>query len=69
MSNLIDSIRGSLRSDELITFDMYFASVRSMQFHPGAGTKEHTIVTREECAQEALEMIKLRRILAGADAE
>jgi hypothetical protein len=65
---IVSNSSDSIRPEELITFDMYFASVRSMQFHPGAGTKEHTILTREQCAQEALEMIKLRRIMAGADA-
>lgn len=46
---------------EWIAFDMYFASIRSMQFHPGAGTKEHFVLSAEECAKEALEMIRVRK--------
>lgn len=47
--------------DEKIAFDMYFASVTSMQFHPGAGTKEHQRLTLDECKDVALAMIELRR--------
>lgn len=46
---------------EQITFDMYFASLTSMQVHPGAGTKEHRKLTLEECRDMALEMIDIRR--------
>lgn len=47
--------------EEMIAFDVYFASLTSMQFHPGAGTKEHRQLTLEECRDKALEMIRLRR--------
>jgi len=50
-----------LLESELLTFDMYFASVCSMQFHPGAGTKEHKLLSIAECKEVALEMIKARR--------
>lgn len=53
----------TLREDEMISFDCYFASLTSMQFHPGAGTKEHKRLTLEECRDEALRMVKLRREL------
>lgn len=50
-----------LRPEEHIPFDMYFASLASMQVHPGAGTKEHRKLSLEECRQMALEMMKIRR--------
>lgn len=46
---------------EIAAFDMYFASIRSMQFHPGAGTREHRVLSVAECASAALEMIHERR--------
>lgn len=49
--------------DEAITFDMYFASLCSMQVHPGAGTKEHAKMTLKECSDMALEMIEIRRAI------
>jgi hypothetical protein len=51
----------NLQPNEYIAFDMFFASIASMQFHPGAGTKEHKPLTLEECRAKALEMVKLRR--------
>ena len=53
-----------LYDSELATFDMYFASIRSMQFHPGAGTKDHKVVSIEQCVSEAMAMIKARRRVA-----
>lgn len=50
-----------LRPDEHIPFDMYFASLMSMQVHPGAGTKEHRKLTMAECRDMALQMIEMRR--------
>lgn len=52
-----------LSCDEQIAFDMYFASVCSMQVHPGAGTKEHRKMTLQECRDMAMEMIEIRRSL------
>lgn len=52
-----------LSPDDRITFDMYFASVTSMQYHPGAGTKEHRRLTLEECRDVALAMLALRNEL------
>lgn len=46
---------------EIAVFDLYFASIRSMQFHPGAGRGFHVPLTARECMIEALEMIKIRR--------
>lgn len=46
---------------EVAAFDIYFASIRSMQFHPGAGTREHVRLSAEECAAAALEMLAVRR--------
>jgi len=54
-----------LADNELIPFDMYFASLASMQVHPGAGTKEHKKMTLEECRDMAIEMILTRRKLAS----
>jgi hypothetical protein len=47
--------------NEQIAFDMYFASLVSMQVHPGAGTKEHRKLTLEECRDMALKMLEIRR--------
>jgi hypothetical protein len=57
-----------IRDDEQIAFDMYFASITSMQFHPGAGTKEHRKLSIEECKDMATQMIEARRA-AFADGE
>lgn len=46
---------------ETAAFDIYFASIRSMQFHPGAGTREHVPLNARECANAALEMLAIRR--------
>lgn len=48
-------------TEERVAFDMYFASVTSLQFHPGAGTKEHQRLTLDECKDVALAMLELRR--------
>jgi hypothetical protein len=47
--------------NEQVAFDMFFASICSMQFHPGAGTKEHRQMTPSECANIALQMVQIRR--------
>lgn len=47
--------------DEIIAFDMYFASLVAMQVHPGAGTKEHKPLTLQACKDMALEMLEIRR--------
>lgn len=52
-----------LRDDERLSFDCYFASITSMQFHPGAGTKEHKRLTLEECRDVALQMVLMKREL------
>ena len=48
---------------ELGAFDMYFASICSMQFHPGAGTKDHKALSIDECKNKAVEMLKARRVV------
>jgi len=50
-----------LSPEEYVTFDMYFASLCSMQVHPGAGTKGHDALSFKECRDKALEMLELRR--------
>lgn len=50
-----------LYESELLTFDMYFSSICSMQYHPGAGTKEHKALSIDECKDIALQMIHARR--------
>lgn len=50
-----------MNPQEHMAFDVYFASVAAMQFHPGAGTKEHKRLSLEECRDVALEMLALRR--------
>ena len=47
--------------DETTAFDVYFASVCSMQYHPGAGTKEHKRLSVSECKDCVIEMLKERR--------
>lgn len=54
-------------AQEIAAFDMYFASIRSMQFHPGAGTREHRVLSVEECASAALEMVKVRQQIIKAE--
>lgn len=51
----------TIEDSERIVFDLYFSSVTSMQFHPGAGTKEHARLSLEECRDIALKMLELRR--------
>ena len=50
-----------LYEDELVAFDVYFASICSFQHHPGAGTKEHRALSIDECRDVALKMIMARR--------
>ena len=57
-----------LQADERISFDMYFASLVSMQVHPGAGSKEHRPLTLTECRDMALEMLEIRRNVLQSDA-
>jgi hypothetical protein len=56
-----------LKPDENIPFDMYFASIASMQVHPGAGTKEHRQLSLEECRDMAMKMIEIRRSVTGEE--
>jgi hypothetical protein len=57
-----------LQEREHVAFDMYFASLVSMQVHPGAGTKEHRVLTLEECRDKALQMVDIRRnVLTGKE--
>ncbi len=60
----IDVDFNGLYDNEYGAFDMYFASVCSMQVHPGAGTKEHKALSIEECKDMALAMLKTRRKIA-----
>ena len=46
---------------EMLAFDVYFASLCSMQVHPGAGTKGQIPMTLDECRKMALDMLKIRR--------
>lgn len=50
-----------ISDDEKLSFDVYFASVVSMQYHPGAGTKKHARLTLKECRDVALQMIEIKR--------
>lgn len=50
---------------EHTAFDVYFASVTSMQCHPGAGTKDHAKLSLGECRDMALKMIEIRRTVFG----
>lgn len=50
---------------EKVAFDMYFASIVSMQHHPGAGTKDHQKMSLTECRDVALYMVELRRAALG----
>jgi hypothetical protein len=54
--------------EERVAFDMYFASISSMQLHPGAGTKDHHQLTLEECRDMALRMFELRKsVMSGQE--
>lgn len=52
-----------INNDELLSFDAYFASIVSINQHPGSGTREHKKLSLEECAAMALEMLEIRRWL------
>lgn len=54
-----------LIGSEVTAFDVYFASVCSMQFHPGAGAKEHKRLSIDECRQVAIDMVLSRRVIVG----
>ena len=56
-----------IHDNEQIAFDMYFASICSMQVHPGAGTKEHQKMTLQECRDMAMQMIEIRRSVTGGE--
>lgn len=56
-----------LSPEEHIPFDMYFASIASMQVHPGAGAKEHRALTLDECKEMALAMIDIRRAVTAQE--
>lgn len=51
--------------EERVVFDMYCAAILSMQYHPGAGTKEHVKLTARECADLAVQMLEIRRETIG----
>jgi len=50
-----------MNPSEQIAFDMFLASISSMQFHPGAGTKEHKVLSPKECGEQAMKLILVRR--------
>jgi len=54
-----------IRASEVTPFDVYFASVCSMQYHPGAGTKEHKKLSIDECRDVAIDMVIARRSVIG----
>ena len=56
-----------INEDEKFSFDCYFASLCSMQVHPGAGTKEHRQLSLEECKDMAIQMIEIRRSVIGEE--
>ena len=47
--------------EERVAFDMYFASLCSMQVHPGAGTKGQRALSITECRDKAIEMVRIRK--------
>lgn len=50
------------------TFDLYFATVVGWQCHPGAGRNGHTPLTIAECAELALQMMRVRNaVLSGVE--
>jgi len=55
--------------NEVCAFDMYFASVCSMQHHPGAGTRDHSKLSIDECLDVAVDMLIARRKLFMHDQE
>lgn len=56
-----------VHADEALTYDMYFASVVTMQMHPGAGTKEHRKLTLAECSDVACQMLEIRRTVVTGE--
>lgn len=61
-----DPYFNGIYAGEYLTFDMYFSSLCAMQVHPGAGSKEHKILSFEECKIKAIEMLIIRRSLSSA---
>ena len=47
--------------NEVNAYDLYFASVCSMQSHPGAGTRGHSKLSVQECSDIAIDMLIARR--------
>lgn len=45
--------------DEKHLWALFFSGLYSFQFHPGAGTKDHTKLTMQECAALADHMVRL----------
>ena len=56
-----------ISEDEIVAFDVYFASICSMQVHPGAGSKEHVPLDIGQCKEMAMKMIEVRRNVIGGD--
>lgn len=47
----------------MTVFDIYFASVVSMQYHPRQLEKGKTLMSIEQCATVALKMLEVRKTL------
>lgn len=43
------------------TFDLYFTSVASFQYHPRASLPGARVLNLEECAEVALRMLEIRK--------
>ncbi len=50
-----------INSEEHVTFDIYFASVVSMNDHPGQRKDPARVKTLDDCAVQALKMLAIRR--------
>lgn len=65
MAGNVSINKEKLTQEERMEFMMYFAGVVSMaRCHPGAGSSRYgltNIPTIKQCAEEAMEMVRVRR--------
>ena len=65
MNELLEAIG----SDEVVPFDMYFATIVGMNNHPGFQREGAKRLTMEGCAAQAVKMLTIRRTLIPSEKE
>lgn len=59
----------AINLDEVIAFDMYFATVVGMNEHPGKNRENGGKLTLEGCAAKAVAMLQIRRTLIPTESQ